>query len=77
MVRGPYFVVGCFAWVIYWLGAQRNEQQRKALMAALPLSMGAATLVLLGGFFDDTTRVVLWVIALLVYLASTAFGGSR
>jgi low temperature requirement protein LtrA len=71
----PYFVVRLFAASIYFLGARHHAAQRAALMTFLPLSMLASAGVLVGGYFDGSARVVIWVGAMLIDLASASAAG--
>ncbi len=67
-----YFAVRLLAAAIYWVGARNHEAQRAALTTFLPLSLSAAVLVLIGGYFDGEIRGAVWVAALVIDLVSAA-----
>jgi low temperature requirement protein LtrA len=70
-----YLMTRGFAGAMFWIGARHHSMQRAALLTYLPLSMLAPVIVLIGGFFGGTTRIVIWVAAFLIDLAGAARAG--
>jgi len=70
-----HLVVRVFVGAMYWMGSRRSSAQRAALMTFLPLSLLAPIVVLAGAYFDGTTRLIVWILAIVIDMLSAASAG--
>jgi low temperature requirement protein LtrA len=70
-----YVTVRVFVAVMYWMGSRRSSAQRSALMTFLPLSLSAPFVVLIGGFFEGETRLLIWILSIVIDMLSAANAG--
>jgi low temperature requirement protein LtrA len=71
----PYVAVRLAGLGLYWLGLAASPEHRAALRTYLPVAVLSPVLVLVGAAAGGDAQVVLWVIALVVDVASVVAAG--
>jgi low temperature requirement protein LtrA len=71
----PYAAVRLFGLALYWFGLRNDPAHRTALRTYVPIAIISPLLILVGGMVDDTLRITLWCLAILIDVASVLAAG--
>lgn len=72
-----YFVVQLLVLVIQSLDAVKSVETRRAFVRYAPLAAIAPTLLFVGGFFDGTARLVIWIVVAIGMITSALSATER
>jgi len=70
-----YVVVRVVAAVVFVIGTRHDPVEQKAVMSYLPVSLSATAIVLVGGLVGGEALQWIWLGAIVLELAATAFAG--
>ena len=70
-----YFVLHTVGLIIYWAGLAHDPEHRRALRTYIPLASIAPAVVLVGGLCPARTRPWIWLVALVIDVASALNAG--
>jgi low temperature requirement protein LtrA len=70
-----YVLVRLVGLSLYWVGLRADRAHQAALRTYLPVALVSPALVLAGGFVHGDARVLLWVLAMVVDVASVLAAG--
>jgi len=70
-----YLLVRLIAGVVFVLGTRHDPDEMKAVVSYLPVSLGATSIVVVGGLVGGESLQWIWLAAILVELLATAFAG--
>jgi low temperature requirement protein LtrA len=71
----PYAAVRLLGLALYWFGLRNDPAHRTALRTYVPIATISPLLILAGGIVDDTLRVTLWCLAILIDVVSVLAAG--
>jgi low temperature requirement protein LtrA len=71
----PYAAVRLLGLALYWYGLRNDPAHRTALRTYVPSAIISPLLILVGGMVDDTLRITLWCLAILIDVASVLAAG--
>jgi low temperature requirement protein LtrA len=71
----PYAAVRLLGLALYWFGLRNDPAHQTALRTYVPIAIISPLFILAGGMLDDTLRVTLWCLAIVIDVASVLAAG--
>jgi low temperature requirement protein LtrA len=71
----PYAAVRLLGLALYWFGLRNDPAHRAALRTYVPIAVISPLLILAGGMVNDTPRITVWCLAIVIDVASVLAAG--